>query len=88
MSFLLNLDFVCIVCQAKQEVDRGIYVCYRMDGSLFDLKRLNTRTKTFQNLSQEALFANDFDVIVHTEADIQLRGGLSSTEAMVMKAQL
>lgn len=37
---------------------RRIYLKYRLDGALFDLRRLNARTKTLEKLIFEVLFAN------------------------------
>ena len=37
---LFNLFFTCVL------LEQGVYLRYRLDGSLFDLRRLTTKTKT------------------------------------------
>ena len=69
---LFNLFFTCVLNHALRDLDRGIYIRYRLDGSLFDLRRLNAKTKTVEKLVAEALFADDCALMAHTEADLQL----------------
>ena len=45
---------------------------YQPDGSLFDLHRLDTKTKTFEEIILEALFTDDCALMVHRESDLQL----------------
>ena len=49
----------------------GIYIRYRLDGSLFDLRRLRAQTKSVERLIVEALFADDCSLLAHSEADLQ-----------------
>ena len=37
--------------EAKDDLPDGIYICFRTDGSLFNLRRLLARTKTIEELS-------------------------------------
>ncbi|KAK4323900.1 hypothetical protein Pmani_005428 [Petrolisthes manimaculis] len=69
---LFNLFFTCVLNYALRDIDRGIYIKYRLDGSLFDLRRLSAKTKTVERLVTEALFADDCALMAHTEADLQL----------------
>ncbi|KAK4309191.1 hypothetical protein Pmani_019155 [Petrolisthes manimaculis] len=62
----------CVLNYALRDIDRGIYIKYRLDGSLFDLRRLSAKTKTVERLVTEALFADDCALMSHTEADLQL----------------
>ena len=55
---LFNLFFTCVLRQAVGNMDEGVYVRFRYDGSIFD-RRLNVKTKTLNSLIQEALFADD-----------------------------
>ena len=49
----------------------AIYIRYRLDGSLFNLRRLKSVTKTSQTLVRELLFADDAALVAHTEAALQ-----------------
>ena len=69
---LFNLFFTCVLNHALRDLDRGIYLRYRLDGSLFDLRRLNARTKTVERLVHDALFADDCALMAHTEPDLQI----------------
>ncbi|KAL8624261.1 hypothetical protein ACOMHN_027567 [Nucella lapillus] len=52
---LFNLFFTCVLSHLPETED-GVYIRYRIDGSLFDLSRLNAKTKTIEKLILEALF--------------------------------
>ena len=49
----------------------GVYVRYRLDGSLFNLRRLKAHTKTQERLTQDLLFADDAALVAHTERALQ-----------------
>ena len=73
---------------------------YRLDGSLFDLRRLTAKTKTQERLLLEALFADDCALMAHNEHHLQvivdvfyeaakhfgLTISLSKTEALLQPA--
>ena len=42
---LFNLFFACMLSQAIKDSEEGVYIRYRLDGSLFDLRRLNAKSK-------------------------------------------
>ena len=69
---LFNLFFTCVLNHTLKDLDRGIYIKYRLNGSLFDLCRLRAKTKTVERLVTEALFADDCALMAHTEVDLQL----------------
>lgn len=69
---LFNVFFTCMLSHAVRDLDQGVYVRYRLDGSLFDLRRLTAKTKSKKVLIQEALFADDCALVAHTESDLQL----------------
>ena len=48
------------------DVDDGTYIRFRMDGSLFNLQRLQANTKTQERLIRELLFADDAALVVRT----------------------
>ena len=58
-SVLFILFFTCMLSHAVKNLEERVYVRYRLDGSLFDLRRRKAKTKTFQTLLQEALFYDD-----------------------------
>ena len=45
----------------------GIYIRYRLDGSLFNLRRLQAHIKTQERLIQDLLFVDDAALVTHTE---------------------
>ena len=48
-----------------------MYVRFRYDSSIFDLRRLSAKTKTLNSLIQEAVFADDCALMVHKPVDLQ-----------------
>ena len=69
---LLNLFFTCVLNHALKDLDRGIYIKYRLNGSLFDLCWLRAKAKTVERLITKALFADDCALMTHTEVGLQL----------------
>ena len=43
---LFNLFFTYLLNHATRDLEQEVYLRYRLDGSLFDLRRLTTETKT------------------------------------------
>jgi hypothetical protein len=68
---LFNLFLTCALNHAVRDIQDGVYLKYRMDGSLFDLRRLNAKTKTTERTILEALFADDCALMAHTESALQ-----------------
>uniref|UniRef100_A0A5F8GYV1 Reverse transcriptase domain-containing protein n=1 Tax=Monodelphis domestica TaxID=13616 RepID=A0A5F8GYV1_MONDO len=64
---LFNLYFTQVLQHVVMDLDLGIYIKYRLDGSLFDLRRLTAKTKTTERLILEALFADDCALMAHQE---------------------
>ena len=52
--------------EAKKDLPDGIYIRFRTDGSLFNLRRLLARTKTIEEFITEPLFAVDCALLAHT----------------------
>ena len=57
--------------EAKEDLPDGIYIRFRTDGSLFNLRRLLERTKTIEELITELLFADDCVLLAQTEEALQ-----------------
>ena len=68
---LFNVFLTCMLSHTVQDLEKGVYICYRLDGSLFDLCRLTAKTKNLQTLLQEVLFTDDCALMAHTEQDLQ-----------------
>ena len=68
---LFNLYFTQVLLHAIRDLDCGIYIRYRLDGSLFDLRHLTAKTKTLKRLLLEALFADDCALMTHNEHNLQ-----------------
>ena len=52
---------------AKEDLPDGVYIRFRIDGSLFNLRRLLARTKTIEEPITELLFADSCALLAHTE---------------------
>ena len=68
---LFSIYFAVVLTHAFQDCDNGIQLRFRSTGKVFDLRRFNTRSKTFQLLVRELLYADDADFVAHTEEDMQ-----------------
>ena len=53
--------------EAKHDLPDGIYIRFRTDGSLFNLRRLLSRTKIIEELITQMQFADDCALLAHTE---------------------
>ena len=68
---LFSIFFSMMLRQAKEDILDGIYIRFRSDGSLFNLRRLLSHTKTMEQLIMELLFADDCALLAHTEVALQ-----------------
>ena len=70
---LFSIFFSMMLKQATKDLDddEGVYVRYDLDGSLFNLRRLQAHTKTQVRLIQDFLFEDDADLVAHTERALQ-----------------
>ena len=50
---LFNIFFTCIMAHAVQDQETGVYIRFRLDGCLFDLRRLTDKTKSSLTLSRK-----------------------------------
>ncbi len=70
---LFTILFSMMLQQTTEDLDNadGVYIRFRLDGSGFNLRRLQAHTKTMELLIRELLFADDADLLAHTEAAMQ-----------------
>ena len=68
---LFSLYLAMVFEDAFKDNDRGIYIKYRTTGKVFDLRRLEASTKVSYNLIRDLLYADDCDLVTHTEEDMQ-----------------
>ena len=71
-AVLFNLFFTCVLNHAIRDLEQGVYLRHRFDGSLFDHRRLTAKTKTVKKTVLEALFADDCALMAHRESDLQI----------------
>ena len=66
---LFSIFFSMMLKRAMK--DLAIYIRYRFNSSLFNLRRLQAHTKTFEQLVRDLLFADDAALVAHTERALQ-----------------
>ena len=62
-----------LLTDAFQDGDNGMPIRYRTDGKLFNLRRLQTKSKVQTNVLMEFLFADDMAKGAQTEEKMQKR---------------
>ena len=60
-----------MLTDAFKDCDIGIGIRYRTDGTLFNFRRLQTKTKVMTDIIRDFLFAGDCALNVGSEADMQ-----------------
>ena len=71
-STFFSIYFAVMLSNAFQDCDIGVFIRFRTSGKVFNLCCFNTKSKTFQSLVRELLFADDADLVANTEEDMQL----------------
>ena len=54
-----------------KDCDIGIYILFITSFKVFNLRRFNSKSKTFQIIVRELLYADDADLVAHAEEDMQ-----------------
>ena len=68
---LFAVFFSMMLREAKADLHEGVYIRFRTDGSVFNLRRLLSHTKTLEQLILDLLFADDCALLAHTEEALQ-----------------
>ena len=68
---LFSIYFAVLLMHAFKDCDVGVLLRFRTTGKVFNLRRFNVKSKVFQELIRELLYADDADFLAHTEADMQ-----------------
>ena len=69
---LFAIYFAAMLSVAFKDHTEGIYIRYRTSGSVFDLSRLKANSKVFMSVIRDLLYADDCDLVSHTEDGLQL----------------
>ena len=68
---LFSIMFSAMLSDAFRNGDVGIKINYRMDGKLFNLRRLKAKTKVMSEIIKDFLFADDCALNAGSEEDMQ-----------------
>ena len=68
---LFSIFFYIMLHEAKEDLPDDIYIRFRTDGSLLNLRRLLAGTEIIEELITELLFADDCALLAHTEEALQ-----------------
>ena len=66
---LFSIYFSYLLNYALRDIDVGVFLHYRMDGGLFNIRRFGARTTDF--LVTDLLFADDATFVAHTSMGLQ-----------------
>ena len=68
---LFSMMFSFMLMDANQDIDTGFPIWCRIDGNIFNLRRLQAKTKVHTHVLDELLYANDMDKNASSEAKMQ-----------------
>ena len=77
---LFGLFFAAMLSQANfSNCPDGVYIRFRRDGDIFDIKRLHDLAHTSEELITELLYADDCALVSHSEEGLQAMANALST---------
>ena len=68
---LFSIFFAMMLLGAFKDCDLGVSMQFRTDGSVFNLRRLQARTRVFSVILRDLLYADDCVLLAHTESVAQ-----------------
>ena len=68
---LFSIFFAVLLSYAFQDYDKGVPLRFITTGKVFNLRRFNSKSKTFEALVRELLYADDADFLADSEVDMQ-----------------
>ena len=68
---LFSILFAAMLLDAFSDCDRGVFIQFGTDGKLFNLRRLQAKTKVFEATLLDFLFADDCALGAHSHEDMQ-----------------
>ena len=68
---LFSIFFSMMLFVAFRNCDIGIPIQFRTDGDVFNLRRLQAKSKVHSAIIRELLFADDCALMAHTLSDLQ-----------------
>ena len=69
---LFSVLFAAMLKDAFKDFETGVWIRFRTDGALFNLRRLQAKTKVLEEFVRELLFAGDCGLVAHSQEDMQL----------------
>ena len=69
---LFSIYFAVLLMHAFKDCEVGVMLQFRTSGKVFNLRRMNAKSKVSQDLIRELLYADDADFLAHSEADMQI----------------
>ncbi|KAL6464878.1 hypothetical protein MHYP_G00271950 [Metynnis hypsauchen] len=71
---LFNIFLICVTQLLHKEIENnsGVTVAYRLDGNLFNIRRLQATTKLHRVRVLELQYADDCALVSHTPQDLQI----------------
>jgi len=70
-SLLFSIFFSMMLLIAFKPCNLGVPVQFHTDGNVFNLRRFQSHTKTFQGVVRDLLYADDCVLIAHSRDDAQ-----------------
>ena len=68
---LFSLYLTAVVETMDEGLNRGVFICTRTDGKLFNLARLHAHTKTLEMCIRELLYVDDSALVANNAVDMQ-----------------